>query len=148
MVDPVIALTLYIRADACAVWRALTDPEVTQTYWGNTRIESDWKPGSKIVYRRDGAVADEHTLLEIEPQRRLVHSFRPLFGEFAHEPASQVRIELEPGGAVTRLTLQHDGFPPGSKVFEACAAGWPMILSSLKTLLETGRPLPDFVPGC
>lgn len=146
MDDQVIALTLYIRADPAALWQALTDPDVTQRYWGHTRIESDWKPGSKIVYRREGTVTDEHTLLEVVPQRRLVHTFRPTFGEYAEEPPSRVQMELQPGGEVTRLTLVHDGFAPDSKVFPACSVGWPMILSSLKTLLETGEPLPEFVP--
>ncbi len=147
MDDQVIACTLYIRADAAAVWNALTDPDVTEAYWGDTRIESDWQPGSKILYWRGGEVTDEHTILEAVPGRRLVHTFRPLAGELKDEAPSRVRIELEDGGAVTRLTLRHDGFAPGSRVRSACAAGWPLILSSLKTLLETGSPLPEFAPG-
>ncbi|MBA2961899.1 MULTISPECIES: SRPBCC family protein [Ramlibacter] len=143
MDDQVIAITLYIRATAAEVWRALTDPDVTQSYWGRTRIESDWTTGSTIRYRRDGDVVDEHVVLEVDPPRRLVHTFHPLFGEFGDEPPSRVQIDLEQAGEVTRLALRHDGFPPASKVFTACSGGWPLILSSLKTLLETGSPLPE-----
>ncbi|MBL0077404.1 MAG: SRPBCC domain-containing protein [Rhodocyclaceae bacterium] len=142
----VIALDIYILSDSAAIWNALTNPDVTEQYWGKTRIESDWRAGSKIVYRRDGEVVDEHTILEVVPNVRLVHSFRPLFGEFKNEKESRVRIEIARGGSVCKVSLRHDDFQTESKVFQACSVGWPMILSGLKTLLETGAPLPDFLP--
>jgi uncharacterized protein YndB with AHSA1/START domain len=144
MAEQIITYTIYIRSDVQAVWNALTNPDITQRYWFNTRIESDWRPGSKILYRRDGKVTDEHVISEIIPPRKLVHTFKPLFGEFAGELPSRVNIELKASGAVVRLSLRHDRFQPDSKVFPACAIGWPMILNNLKTLLETGEPLPDF----
>jgi hypothetical protein len=76
---------------------------------------------------------------------KLIHTFQPLFGEFANEPASKVSFQLAPGAGVVRLTLVHDGFPAQSKVFAACSVAWPVILSGLKTWLETGASLPDFV---
>jgi uncharacterized protein YndB with AHSA1/START domain len=137
---------VYIKASLEQVWDALTNPEVTQKYWGNTRIESGWQRGSKIFYRRNGEVVDEHTIIEIDRPFRLVHTFQPLFGEFADEHASRVSIELQAGGPVVRVALMHEGFQANSKVYSACSEGWPMILSGLKTLLETGLPLPEFTP--
>jgi uncharacterized protein YndB with AHSA1/START domain len=145
MDPPRIIHVAYIAATPRALWDALTNPEITQRYWGGTRLESDWKVGSTLRYRRDGAVTDEHTILAVEPQRYLSHTFHPVFtDEFRAEPPSRVTFTLERGGAVVRLTLLHDGFRPGSNVFVACSEGWPMVLSNLKTLLETGRALPPF----
>ena len=135
---------IYIKTSIAVLWDALTNPDVTQRYWGNTRIESDWQVGSKVLYLRDGEVTDEHTVLAVEKPRLLAHTFHPLFGAFKDEPASRVRFLLNESGEVARMTVVHDNFPPQSKVFPACSDGWPMMLSSLKTLLETGTPLPDF----
>lgn len=134
----------YIRTSMPALWDALTNPDVTQRYWFDTRIESDWKVGSKVQYLRNGELTDEHVILAIEKLRSLSHTFHPLFGEFRSESPSRVTFTMEESGAVVRLTVVHDNFPPESKVFRACSDGWPMILSNLKTLLETGTPLPAF----
>lgn len=134
----------YIKTSRPALWQALTDPDLTERYWGRTRLESDWKVGAKLFYRRAGEVTDEHVILAIEPPRLLTHSFHPVFGEFKDEPPSRVTFLLDQSGEVVRLTVVHDEFPPHSKVYPACREGWPMILSSLKTLLETGVPLPAF----
>ena len=134
----------YIASTPAAVWNALTNPDVTQRYWYGTRIESDWKVGAGILYVVDGKVTDEHTVLAVEPWHRLSHSFHPVFGEYAAEPPSRVTFTIEHSGDVVRLTTVHDDFPPNSAVFVACSKGWPMILSNLKTLLETGKPLPAF----
>jgi uncharacterized protein YndB with AHSA1/START domain len=142
--DQRIVHVCYIAATPAAVWDALTNPDVTQRYWYGTRIESDWKVGSKILYVVDGKVTDEHTVLAIDVPRRLVHTFHPVFGEFETERPSRVTLTIEQSGAVVRLTLAHDDFPPDSAVFVACSKGWPMILNNLKTLLETGAPLPAF----
>lgn len=144
MDEQTIAEVIYIRASANEVWEALTKPDVTERYWGGTRIESDWKVGSKIQYLRNGELTDEHVVLDVKPPHRLSHTFQPLFAGFKSEPASRVAITIEEHNRVVRLTVRHDGFPPKSSVFRACAEGWPMILSSLKSLLETGAPLPEF----
>lgn len=141
-----ISQVIYIKTSIERVWDALTNPDITQRYWGNTRIESDWKVGSKIFYVRSGEVVDEHTVVEVQKPSKLVHTFQPMFGEFKNEPPSSVSLLLQSGGEVVRLTLVHDGFPPNSKVYAACSVGWPLILSGLKTLLETGTPMPDFSP--
>jgi uncharacterized protein YndB with AHSA1/START domain len=141
-----INITIYIASTPEKVWSALTNPDITERYWAGTRIESSWQVGSKVIYRREGQVVDEHELLVCEPPRRLAHTFHPLFGEFAKEPPSRVAFEIVSGGEVVRLTMTHDEFPEDSAVYRACSGAWPMLLSSLKSLLETGQPLPAFNP--
>ena len=77
-------------------------------------------------------------------RRRFSHTFHPTFGEFRNEPPSKVTFEIVPGGDVVRLTMVHDEFQENSAVYRACSEAWPLILSSLKTLLETGEPLAEF----
>ena len=113
---------------------------MTQQYWGGTRIESDWKVGSKVLYLIDGKVTDENTALVVEPPHKLSYTFRPVFGEYAKEPASRVTFTIEQNGDVVTLDMLHDDFPPNSVVFPACSKGWPPILSGLKTLLEAQKP--------
>src|SRR5262249_34784818 len=141
MSDLCIHLVTYIRASADRVWNALTDPDMTERYWMGTRMESDWRVGSQLRYVIDGKVTDDHTIIAIDRPRSLVHTFRPVFGVFADEAASRVAYTLEEHSGVVRLTMLHDGFAPKSRVHPACSRGWPMILSGLKTLLETGEPL-------
>jgi uncharacterized protein YndB with AHSA1/START domain len=135
-----IHIVTHIAATSDAVWKALTDPEMTQQYWGGTRIESDWKVGSKVLYVIDGKVTDENVVLVVEPPNKLSYTFRPVFGEFAKETASRVAFTIEQNGDVVTLDMQHDDFPPNSVVFAACSKGWPPILSGLKTLLEAQKP--------
>jgi aminoglycoside 6'-N-acetyltransferase len=144
--EQVIEQTMFIAASRGQVWEALTRPELTERYWNQTRVESQWAVGASIRYVRHGKLTDEHMVLAIEPHRRLVQTFRPLSGEFRHEPPSRVELTVEGDGAVTRLTVRHEGFGPDSSVYAACRDGWPYILSSLKTLLETGRPLSQSLP--
>jgi uncharacterized protein YndB with AHSA1/START domain len=139
-----IVEVIYIRTSLIELWDALTNPDVTQRYWFDTRIVSDWKIGSKVQYLRNGELTDEHVVLANEKYRVLSHTFQPLFGEFQSEPPSRVTFTMAENGGVVRLTIVHDGFPPDSKVCPACSKGWPMILSSLKTFLETGTPLPSY----
>jgi uncharacterized protein YndB with AHSA1/START domain len=147
MCEERIDQVVYIKSSADSVWDALTDPEVTREYWGGTRVESDWQIGSEVRYLHDGELTDRHTILEVDKPRKLVHTFQPLFGESADEAPSRVAFTIEQSGEVTRLTLVQDEFPVDSRVYLACSQGWPMILSSLKTLLETGAALPAFEPG-
>ncbi len=142
MCEERIDQVVYIKSPLDSVWDALTDPEVTEQYWGGTRVESDWRVGSEIHYLHDGELTDSHTILEVDKPRRLVHTFRPLVTGFRDEAPSRVAFTMEQSGEVTRLTLAQDEFPVGSKVYLACSQGWPMVLSSLKTLLETGTALP------
>jgi uncharacterized protein YndB with AHSA1/START domain len=131
------------------LWQTLTDPEFTQKFFFGTRLESDWKVGSPFVYRHNGAVTDEGTILRSEPPHLLSYSFHHVrLEELRAEAPSRVTFEIESltdhpelSGPVVRLTVTHEDFPPESKVLPAISTGWPAILSNLKTLLETGKPL-------
>ncbi|MEV3961158.1 metalloregulator ArsR/SmtB family transcription factor [Nocardia sp. NPDC050193] len=155
---PQFVYVTYIRTTDRKLWQALTDPAFTQRYWGAT-FESDWRPGSPIVWHEQGWTSSdpEQVVLEAEPYARLSyawHTFCPSFAEafdmdpdevadWAREPRSKVTFELEPRGEVVKLTVVHDGFEPGSRVLAGISNGWPGILAGLKTLLETGETLPQ-----
>jgi uncharacterized protein YndB with AHSA1/START domain len=145
MNEPRIHCVTYIESNLNAVWDALTNPDLTERYWFGTRIESDWKLGSTALCYREGAVTDEYTVLAVDSPHTLCYTFHPVFAEeYRAEPPSQVTFTLAQAGDVVRLTMVHDHFTPDSRVYPSCSVGWPMILSSLKTLLETGKPLPPF----
>ena len=149
--------TTYINTTPERLWQALTDPAFTRRYWGAT-IESDWAAGSEMTWEQNGVtIADPaQVVLESEPYRRLAytwHTFTPEFAEafgfsaeflakIASERRSKVTFAIEPVGQMVKLTVVHDGFDPGSAVLEGISEGWPVILASLKTLLETGDTLP------
>jgi uncharacterized protein YndB with AHSA1/START domain len=141
----------YIRTTPQKLWEALTKPEFTRQYWFGVVHDCDWRPGSpwKLVFN-DGRVADTGTVLEIDPPRRLVLSWRNEFiPEMKAEGETRATITLEPAGATVKLTVVHEMARDGSKFIEAVSNGWPMLLSGLKSLLETGqvleipRPAPD-----
>ena len=130
---------VYIAATPERVWRALTESEFTkQYYYGNT-VESDWKPGSPMVYRNpDGTESIECEVIEADPPRRLVHTF---FFPGTEESPSRCTWSIEPRGEATLLTLTHDEFDGETATYRSVAHGWVPVLSGLKTLLETGKPL-------
>ena len=135
----------YIRTTPEKLWQALIDPEFTRRYWAETWQESDWKPGSSWrLMIPDGRVGDSGEILEIEPQRRLVLSWRNEFKpELKEEGYSRLTYELEKQGESVKLTVIHEMEKPGSKFIDAVSTGWPMILASLKSLLETGESLEE-----
>jgi uncharacterized protein YndB with AHSA1/START domain len=134
---------MYIASTPDKVWKALLDGEMTRQYWGHENI-SDWKPGSKWEHRR---FDDAHTLrlvgqvLECDPPRRLVMTWAEPADAADRAKHSRVAIDLAPVGDMVRLTVTHDEFKPGSDMLQRISNGWPRVLSSLKSLLETGRPL-------
>ena len=107
------------------------------------RQESQWKPGASWrLMIPDGRVGDSGEIVEIEPERRLVLTWRNEFKpELAAEGYSRLTYELEQQGESVKLTLIHEMDQPDSKLIEAVSGGWPAILASLKSLLETGEPL-------
>jgi uncharacterized protein YndB with AHSA1/START domain len=133
----------YIRTTPQKLWQALIDPEFTRRYWVETWQESDWKPGASWrLMIPDGRVGDAGEVIEIEPERKLVLTWRNEFKpELREEGYSQLTYELEPQGDMVKLTLVHEMGKPGSKLIDAVSNGWPMLLSSLKSLLETGESL-------
>ncbi len=133
----------YIRTTPEKLWQALIDPEFTRQYWGETWQDCEWKPGASWrLMIPDGRVADSGEVVEIEPGRRLVLTWRNEFKpELRGESPSRLTYEIEPHGDMVKLTVVHESETPGSKLIEMVSTGWPMILASLKSLLETGESL-------
>jgi uncharacterized protein YndB with AHSA1/START domain len=135
----------YIRTTPEKLWKALIEPEFTRQFWCNTTQESEWKPGATWkILMPDGAVADSGEVVEIDPHRRLVlkwrNEFRP---ELKAEGYSRLTYQLEPEGKSVKLTVIHEMEKEASKFIEAVSSGWPHILASLKSLLETGESLEE-----
>jgi len=148
--SPKHVYVVYIRTSPERLWRALTDSSDTLRYYYHSTVESDWQPGSRLVYGIDGEPQIEGTIIEADPPRRLVSTFRMLWepsvpgapgSEPAEEPASRVAWEIEQLGPTCKLTVTHDGFAGETVTYREVAGGWPYILSGLKTLLETDEPL-------
>ncbi len=133
----------YIRTTPDKLWRALTEPEFTRQFWAGTWQECDWKAGASWrIMIPDGRVADSGEVLEIEPMRRLVLSWRNEFKpELRAEGYSRMTYLLEQQDDMVKLTVMHEIDKPGAKFIEAVSGGWPLILASLKSLLETGQSL-------
>jgi uncharacterized protein YndB with AHSA1/START domain len=143
MADSRFVYVTYIRATPEKVWQALIEPEFTRQIWAETWQESEWKPGASWrLMIPDGRVGDSGEVLEIEPGRRLVLKWRNEFKpELRAEGDSRMTYELEQQGDSVKLTLIHEMDKPDSKLIEGVSTGWPAILSSLKSLLETGEAL-------
>ncbi|HUE06869.1 MAG TPA: SRPBCC family protein [Acidimicrobiales bacterium] len=157
--------TIYIQAEPQRIWRALTDPEDTSRYWrhqkaGPKTFRSDWKKGSTwdLLHEDVGLVVSDpdQMILESDPPNRLVYRWHRVTPEWAAEvgmneataakwraePLSRVSVDIEDvGNGVVKLALVHDGFETGSEILPAISEGWPAVLSSLKTLVETGASL-------
>jgi uncharacterized protein YndB with AHSA1/START domain len=134
---------IYIASEAETVWRALLDGEFTRQYWERENV-SDWQPGStwehrRVVSTRSVAILGE--VLEAAPPRRLVITWADPNEIPAKAQRSRVTFEIEPIGDMVRLTVTHDQLEAGSEMERKVSHGWPRVLSSLKSLLETGRPL-------
>lgn len=142
---PAHVATVYIHATPDAIWQAITQPEFTRRYYYDCAVESDWRPGSPYRYHVDGTAHIVGELIEVDPPRRLVMTFRAIWDEaVAADPPTRTTFEIEPTGPdVCRLTVVHDGFEAPTATYEQTSPGWSYILSNLKTLLETGAPLPS-----
>jgi uncharacterized protein YndB with AHSA1/START domain len=137
----------YIRTTPESLWEALLKPEFTRVYWAGVTQQSEWKQGAswKMILG-DGRIADSGEIVEIEKPKRLVikwrNEFRP---ELKAEGYSRCTIQLEQADDAVKLTILHEIDQPESKLIEAVSGGWPKVLASLKSLLETGNPLDKIV---
>ena len=144
---------IFIRAPRERVWSALIDPEFTMRYFHGTRFESSFEPGARFVNRiveADRPAADGN--IEVfDPPSRLVYTWHVLYdAEMADEPPGRVEWTLTPAaddGSVTRVTLRHGDLATSPKTWESVRIGWVEIIDSMKTLLETGEPLPPVDTG-
>ena len=133
----------YIRTTPEKLWRALTEPEFTRQFWCGTWQECAWQKGAswKIMVP-DGRVGDSGEILDIEPPKRLVLSWRNEFKpELRAEGYSRLTYLLEQQGDMVKFTLTHEMERDQSKLIEEVSGGWPALLASLKSMLETGEPL-------
>jgi DNA-binding transcriptional ArsR family regulator/uncharacterized protein YndB with AHSA1/START domain len=158
MDKPSVVYATYISTTPERLWQALTEPEFTKRYW-ETTFSTDWAPGSTMTWDNHGVLISdpEQVVVESDPFRRLSYTWHTMTPELAErfgwdedflaklssEPRSTVTFDIEPAAeGVVKLTVVHDGFAPGSTVAEMVGSGWPAVIASLKTLLETGDPLP------
>lgn len=142
MSKPEFVYTTFIKTTPERLWHALTDKAFTASYWFNCSLTSDWKVGSRMHMDRDDRVMNECVVLESDPPRRLSYSWLTVFDEaMKQEHPSRVTFVLEPSHGAVKLTVTHEGFPEASKTLPSISVGWPLVLSSLKSILETGQPL-------
>jgi uncharacterized protein YndB with AHSA1/START domain len=135
----------YIRTTPEKLWEKLTETGFTREFFFATTMESDLKVGSpwKQV-APDGTLLDSGEVVEIDPPKRLVLSWTNAYKpELNAEGASRMTYELEPNGEMVKLTVLHEMDRGQSKTIQAVSNGWPIILSSLKSLLETGESLEE-----
>jgi uncharacterized protein YndB with AHSA1/START domain len=135
--------TTYIATAAEKVWKAITEGELTRQYWKHENV-SDWKPGSTWEHVADDGkrtVKLAGKVVECIPNKRLVLTWGEVADAANTSKHSRVAIDIETVGNMVRLTVTHDELKPGSEMARKIANGWPRVLSSLKSFLETGRPL-------
>lgn len=145
MKKPKLVYTTYIRSTPKKTWDALCKPAFTRQYWGGLANVSDWKKGSPwehVTAEKEAWIQGK--VVECVPARRLVLTWA--------EPdnlkdVSRVTFELEPMAGMVCLTVTHDQFKAGSKMVDKVAWGWPRVLCSLKSFLETGKGLDIFCGG-
>ena len=145
MTKPSFVYVTYIVTTPEKLFNALIDPEITRRYWGNHRNKSDWRVGSAWRhedYDDSNDVDVAGTVLENDPPRRLVVTWAN--PDEVGDPAkcSRVAFDIVPLEKSVRLTVTHDELEPDSEMLRGISFGWPAVLSSLKTLVETGDVRP------
>ena len=129
----------YIRTTPGELWRALTTPKTIEQYRFGMSVESEWRVGSPWRMYAEGSLMDSGEILESVPQKRLAMSWLNEWQpEFKAEGKARCVFDIDPVGTSVKLTLTHSIERPDSRFIAAVADGWPMVLSNLKSLLETG----------
>ncbi|KZE69037.1 hypothetical protein AWM68_01860 [Fictibacillus phosphorivorans] len=140
----------YIEAEAEKVWEALTNGDLSEQYFFGSRVESDWKEGSRITYSRGGKVTDWGEIITFNPHEKLSFSWNNKWDEEERKTPTVATFTLKEMNGIVKLTLRHENLMEADIVeeedtFVGFNNGWPMILSNLKTLLETGKTLPQVI---
>lgn len=137
---------IYIASTAESVFEAITRPEIARTYWGHENV-SDWQPGSRWQHVRADAARKVELVGEVvesTPPSRLVISWAAASQADDAQAYSRVTFDIVPYDGMVRLTVTHDQLEPGSGMDTGIRQGWPLVLSSLKSLLETGKGMDVF----
>jgi len=136
---------VFIKARPDQIWDAITKPEFTARYFFGSRVQTTGEANTPILHfaAHNDEVWGDDRILESDPPRRLVHTWRSLYDpELAAEPPSRITWEIEPQpGGLSKLTVVHDQLEDSPKTAASVAGGWMFVISGLKTLLETGEPL-------
>ena len=144
MTQPVSQIyEVYIRTTPQKLWDAITESEYTRQYFFGADIHSDWKKGSPYnLTFADGDAMHGGEVVEVDPPHKLVTTFVSQYdaGDEKDEP-SRVTWQISQFGETCKLTLTHEHYSGQTKTVQGTARGWQMVLSALKTLLETGKPL-------
>jgi uncharacterized protein YndB with AHSA1/START domain len=144
MDNPKFVYVTFINSTPENVWNALTRPEFTRKYWFARAVQSDWTVGALVKFiTDDGRVELKGEVRAVDPPRLLSYSWNS-FSPRPDNPdeSSRVTFEISFGYGVTKLTVTHDQFEPNDTIYNDVSGGWPVVLSGLKTLLETGKGLP------
>ena len=142
MSKPEFVYVTYIETTPEKLFQALTSSEFSRQYWFGTELRSDWKIGAPFALVTDGLQTDVGEILEFDPPRRLSYTFKHVLQDrFQHDAPTKVVFSIEQHGRFSKLTLTHEGFAGASKLLDGISTGWPAILSSLKSMLETGKAL-------
>ena len=145
MKQPKLVYTSFIRSTPKKTWDAISKPEFTRQYWGGMTNVSDWKKGSKWEHHNpESEVWITGKVVESVPPKRLVLTWAD---PDDLKDKSRVTFEIEPMEDMVCLTVTHDKFKEGSTMAKKVSGGWPRVLSSLKTFLETGKGLNIFCKG-
>ncbi|HEY0519221.1 MAG TPA: SRPBCC domain-containing protein [Ilumatobacteraceae bacterium] len=153
--------TTYIKTRPEQLWNALTNPAFTKRYW-DMEFVTDWKPGSQMIWKHKGVVLDDpaQVVIVADPFTRLSYTWHTMTPEFAEhvgidagtiavlaeetrKQRSKATFEIEDLDGKCKLTVIHDDFPMDSTMIRMVSSGWPAVISSLKTLLETGHHIDD-----
>ncbi|MTJ03495.1 MAG: polyketide cyclase [Sediminimonas qiaohouensis] len=132
----------YIRTTPDKVFEAITKPDLARRYWGHENISHDWRPGSSWQHvRTDEARTVDLVgeVIESDPPRRLVISWANESQKDDPDQYSRVTFDIEPQGDMVKLTVTHDELQPDSGMLNGISKGWPLVLSSMKSFLETGK---------
>ncbi|MCC8964584.1 SRPBCC family protein [Bradyrhizobium sp. Pear76] len=144
MSKPDYVYVTYIETTPEKLWDALTSSEFTERFWFGYRATSDWKVGSPYDLAKNGSRAVQGEVLIADPTNKLAYSWDVVKEGVEREQVSRVTFDIEPRGGVTKLTVTHDNLGP--KTLRDISGGWPMVIASLKSFLETGRELPADLP--
>jgi uncharacterized protein YndB with AHSA1/START domain len=136
----------YIRSTPEKVFEAITQPEIARRYWGHENV-SDWKPGSTWQHVRANEQRTVNLVgkvVEVAPPTRLVITWANPSQANDPDSTSRVTFDIAAYDEMVRLTVSHDELEAGSGMAKGIQQGWPIVLSSLKSLLETGQGIDVF----